>query len=98
MDWARIKKHQSLLGSPSEGGELRMVISEKPSSARSLLVYFGVTAKPGRWGRPSRKANQDKTNSGIRLLFQLRNTLKARKGLVYEPFVFDFRIMSEVHQ
>ena len=28
--------------------------------------------------------------SGIRLLFQLRNTLKARKGLVYEPFVFDF--------
>jgi len=36
--------------------------------------------------------------SGIRLLFQLRNTLKARKRLVYEPFVFDFRIVSEVHQ
>ena len=31
--------------------------------------------------------------SGIRLLFQLRNTLKARKGLVYDSFVFDFRIM-----
>jgi hypothetical protein len=59
IDWARVIKYNSLLESPSEGGELRMVISEKPSSARSLLIYFGVRGKPGRWGRTSRKPNQE---------------------------------------
>jgi len=40
-----VKKHQSLLGSPSEGGEFRIITPQKPQSDKSLLMYLGVKEK-----------------------------------------------------
>jgi len=45
MDWARIKKHQSLLGSPPDRGEFTIITAQKPQSDKSLLIYLGIKGK-----------------------------------------------------
>jgi len=54
-----VRKRKSLLGSPSEGGEFRIITPQKPQSDKSLLMCLGVKEKQNKmfWKPDEKKLN-----------------------------------------